>query len=223
MKDYLNNSENFILNYRIVNDEIMVNFSSINGKNKYSVPYTIENEKKILKKMKQQVLTTSNLNIYSYEKILKLKNKLKWGFIFLGLSGLFVSPYIFGIANLNNHIKVFLDSLIIILNLYKFISSATEYIDFKIKLKDFSKNSLFLENENCLNNALKSNKSILLGTNVKVEDLTSNDNNTLFNINNIDKIKLKELKQIIENAKFENDLQFNYSNDKGNVLVKKIK
>jgi len=221
MKNYSNNSENFILNYKIVNNEIIVNFSCIRGKDRYSVPYTIENEKKILEKMKKQVSNISKCNTYNYEKFLKVEKKLKFGFVFLGLSALFVLPYIFGIVDLTNYLNVSLDSVLIMFNLYKFVSSATEYMDFKTKSRDLAKNNLFIENEACLNKALKSNKSILSGTNVKEKDLTLGDNEISFNINNIDKIKLKELKQIIENSKFENDLNFDYSNYK--VLTKKIK
>jgi len=40
-----------------------------------------------------------------------VKKKLKFGFVFLGLSALFVLPYIFGIVDLTNYLNVSLDPL----------------------------------------------------------------------------------------------------------------
>lgn len=55
MKDYSLNKEDsnfFILSYKVNNQEIILNLAS--GE-KYKIPYTIKNEKKILKRMKKQV------------------------------------------------------------------------------------------------------------------------------------------------------------------------
>jgi len=56
MKDYslnLEDSKTFVLNYTVKDNQITVNLA--NGEN-YVIPYTAENEVKLLKRMKTQVL-----------------------------------------------------------------------------------------------------------------------------------------------------------------------
>ena len=226
MKDYSTNSDCFILNYKILDNEIIVNFSSSKGRDKYTVPYSIVNEKKILEKMKKQVLKASRFDNYEYEKYLGLKFRFRFGLILFIVAALIVSSYIFNPTSIISYPKLFLDSLIIIFSIYKFTYNTVKFIKFKRKSIDLAKNNLFLENEEIINDALKNNKNILACTKVTIEDLNLNRTYPSLDINKIDKIKLKELKQIIENSKFKNNLKFDYYNDtneKSKELVKKIK
>ena len=83
-----------------------------------------------------------------------------------------------------------------------------------------------MEFEEIIYDAFNNIKNIWVCTKVTIEDLNLNRTYPSLDINKIDKIKLKELKQIIENSKFKNNLKFDYYNDtneKSKELVKKIK
>ena len=70
MKDYTLDSEeavSFILNYEIKDNQIIVNYA--NGEH-YIIPYTNDNEEKILKKMEDQVYSAQYYDELS-KKILK--------------------------------------------------------------------------------------------------------------------------------------------------------
>ena len=73
MKDYSLNKYDkmdFILNYMIENDQIKIRYAD----NKtYTIPYTSHNEKKIIKKMKLQVLNSGKFEDEQKENVKKKK------------------------------------------------------------------------------------------------------------------------------------------------------
>lgn len=229
MKDYSLDqfqAERFILNYKIKGNEIIVNFAKKNKKDKYVIPYTIENEKKLLQKMKQQVLDSNHFFITrmkSYEEAVDT-------IIPYSLFGLLL----FGILSIIGWGEVFtfcFFSIPTVISSLTFLYSIYWKIDNNKKLDDIKKNQFFLKNEELFNfkQNTKSTNNIILGTKYKLDKRT---NQIDLNLNSIHKLKYKELKLILENIKFEENLNFNYNNSmdivsnancKNKVLTKKVK
>lgn len=221
-------AERFILNYKIKGNEIIVNFAkkNKNKKDKYVIPYTIENEKKLLQKMRQQILDSNhsfNMKVKRYEEIIEaiLPYDLM-GILAFGMFSIMGWGNVFAFCCFS--IPTALFSLIFFYSIYC-------KIDNNKKLSDIQKNQFFLENEQLFKSKpnTKSTKNIILGTKYKLDKRT---NQIDFNLNSIHKLKYKELKLILENIKFEENLNFNYNNNinvvpnvnrKNKVLTKKIK
>ena len=88
-------------------------------------------------------------------------------------------------------------------------------IDSKEKIKDINKNRMFLSNEKLLNEKVKLNQNILSNMNTKTKELSLND---------MDKIKYKELKTILDNIKRDEEFRFEHSSiqkEDAKVLTKK--
>ena len=95
------------------------------------------------------------------------------------------------------------------------------------RYNDFKKNILFIENEEKINQKVLENSNIF--TNViskKTHDkmVIKPDGNKGYTINSIDKMKLKELKNMLELIKLEEELNKNNINEeeKDKLLVKRL-
>ncbi len=198
MKNYTLNAKDermFILSYYIVKEEnekkIIVKFAK---ENEYlSIPYTIEIEKKILLLMKKQVL-----NAKKSKKELKKINisDIVKGIIYiifsitmliLVLPQCIISPSIFKILFIIMLMPIYVNGKKALIKALKII----------INLEDLQKNVIYIENEDILNEI---DKSVLLKkvSNQTIETFKSN--NKRLTINDIDKISLKDLNVMIENA-----------------------
>ena len=85
---------------------------------------------------------------------------------------------------------------------------------------------MFLNNEELLNQKVKSNQNIISNTNTKIKELVAStpEDAQVFSLNTIDKIKYEDLKTIIENIKRDELFGFEYSSteeEKPIVLTKK--
>ena len=143
MKNYcLNDSAAalFILNYEVDGNNIIINFAD---KKSSTIPYSLEAEKKILEKMKKQVLNSRKFEedqkdfISSAIKFYVIDGALFAGNVFILLNNITNSPS-------TNKVLMGICALAILLNTYLFANS-------KIKLDDLNKNKLFLENEEMFN------------------------------------------------------------------------
>lgn len=86
---------------------------------------------------------------------------------------------------------------------------------------------MFLNNEELLNEKVKSNQNILSNTNTKTKELVTStpEDARAFSLNTIDKIKCSELNTILENIKRDEQFGFEYLSNKEEkpvVLTKKI-
>lgn len=207
MKDYSLNFEDFttfILNYKIENNLIIVKIAS--GEN-YVIPYTLKNEKKILEQMKKQVLDSREFEAKQKEICLKAC----FG-VFLNVCILLINVMMIllgdGRLPIGNVLASVLSVLFIPLEVYIIIDS-------KEKIKDINKNRMFLSNEKLLNEKVKLNQNILSNMNTKTKELSLND---------MDKIKYKELKAILDNIKRDEEFRFEHSSiqkEDAKVLTKK--
>lgn len=206
MKDYstsFEEYERFILNYIIKGDVIKINLAS--GEI-YVIPYTRKNEKKIIEKMKNQVLNSDKF-LEKEEKRYSASCKwLKLDSIFLGLN---IIALILGLPEQIITDIVSLCSLILslglITNLYVFNTS-------KNNIRDVEKNRLIVENEDKINENIKVNENVLYKTTFETKDLVESapKDEPAITINNADNIPYKDIKRIVDNIDKAENLDFDY-------------
>lgn len=206
MKDYSLNKEQrkmFILKYEIVDENIILHLAS--GE-KYSIPYSEENEKEVLRKMELQVKNVSyefkEKNDKNFKRsIINIATSVFWialfgGFLITGFSSNEPVSYYAQWAALG------LNNLSLVLN----IAGVCSYK--KIK-NDIEKSEFFFKNAEILNkNIDKSNILINVSkeTISKIEE-TSADR-CVFDINSIDSMSLRDLKTIKYNIERRNNFGF---------------
>lgn len=217
MKDYslnLEDSKTFVLNYTVKDNQITVNLA--NGEN-YVIPYTAENEVKLLKRMKTQVLQSDEFMSKQEKRFSKSRKLAIWGVPMLALnviasasdisavsivSGMWASWFVFDIG-------------------YRIYSM----IDSKRNIKDINKNKMLLNNEERLNEKVKENHNVLAHTDEKTKKMVHSTpvDQPVFTLNSIDKIKYEELKQILENIDREEEFGFDCSSesDEKSLVLKK--
>ena len=190
MKDYSLNKydkRDFILNYMIENDQIKIRYAD----NKtYTIPYTSHNEKKIIKKMKLQVLNSGKFEDEQKENVKKY------------IKGLIAN---IAILSLNILSIVYLDSgmisyIISIISAFTLEAYTCNIIKIKRALKDIEKNKLLINNEEEINKSIVENKNILNNVDKEVTEIiqSARDENNAINISSIENLKLKELKSLLE-------------------------
>lgn len=217
MKDYsldYENSRTFVLNYSVNNNQITVNLAS--GEN-YVIPYTIENEKKLLIRMKTQVLQS---NDFMDEQEKRFSKSWKWIIYSASMIAINVIVLASGSSIIPMVSKICAGWFVFDIG-YRIYSM----IDSKRNIKDVRKNKMLIENEEILNEKIKENPNVLANTTEKTKEIVSSIpvGQPVFTLNNIDKIKYEELKQILENIEREKNFNFDYSTveDKPFVLDRK--
>lgn len=192
MKYYENSTSSksyFITSYEIDNDSIIVYYAD---KKTEILKYDKETEKQLLKNMKRHVLQ-------SYNDKKEYRNKMLL-YLFWNVNTLYWTFY--SINSLMS--KKEFEALLLICGIMQFIcfgyfnnrliSSITSY-------KDLEKNKLFIDNEELLNKEY--NNYINSISNAKIKNEIP-DNIVKYDINNIDKVKYKNLKKMIKRAKNKN-------------------
>ena len=194
MKDYTLNKEDeraFILNYEVKDNKIIVNFAS--GK-KYEVPYTEEDEKIILTLMKEQVNNTEK-----FEKAAKKNLKLFKGWVIFSIANIvFVATILLTGSSTAPVVQVICGSLFILSGILK----SCVLVDIKTKLKDLKKNQLFLDNEDFFKSKEKTNTDALNKEETVRETITLND---------IDKMSYNEVKEMVDIARFNDDIGLDFT------------
>jgi len=219
MKNYALNfedSRSFILNYKVEENEIKVNFAS--GE-KYIVPYSMENERRILEKMKNQILFSEE---FEKKQQKRFSSSLKWSLWDVAMISLIAVIMSNGIANYSPVINVIIMCFYTIDIFFRIYSM----IDSNVKYKDIQKNKMFLKNEELINSKVRSNQNILCNTKIETRNLITStpEEKPVFNLNNIDKIDSNELEYILYNIKRDEQFGFDYSTieeAKTKVLSKK--
>ena len=205
MKDYSLNKydkRDFILNYMIENDQIKIRYAD----NKtYTIPYTSHNEKKIIKKMKLQVLNSGKFEDEQKENVKKYIKGLIANIVILGLN-------ILSIVYLDGGMISYIISIISAFNLEAYTCNI---IKIKRALKDIEKNKLLINNEEEINKSIVENKNILNNVDKEVTEIiqSARDENNVINISSIENLKLKELKSLLEIILREKKLGFDSSID----------
>lgn len=205
MKDYSLNKydkRDFILNYMIENDQIKIRYAD----NKtYTIPYTSHNEKKIIKKMKLQVLNSGKFEDEQKENVKKNIKGLIANIVILGLN-------ILSIVYLDGGMISYIISIISAFTLEAYTCNI---IKIKRALEDIEKNKLLINNEEEINKSIVENKNILNNVDKEVTEIiqSARDENNVINISSIENLKLKELKSLLEIILREKKLGFDSSID----------
>lgn len=205
MKDYSLNKYDkmdFILNYMIENDQIKIRYAD----NKtYTIPYTSHNEKKIIKKMKLQVLNSGKFEDEQKENVKKNIKSLIANIVILGLN-------ILSIVYLDGGMISYIISIISAFTLEAYTCNI---IKIKRALEDIEKNKLLINNEEEINKSIVENKNILNNVDKEVTEIiqSARDENNVINISSIENLKLKELKSLLEIILREKKLGFYSSID----------
>ena len=190
MKDYsLNNIEReaFILNYEIINDMIKINYANNEST---LIPYSIENEKKLLSRMKSQVLNAEKFaNMQKFELDITCHKSLSLPFL-LAISCGFTATPVGCLANI----------LIGVLAAWY----AHDIVNYRKILNDLAKNKSFATAESVINKILKSEfrYDVLKGlTQEKVAYLDELlFNNRELSLNDMDFFELKDIVTILNNV-----------------------
>lgn len=194
MKNYsLNGNEarDFILNYEIVDNDINVNYAD--GESK-SIAYSIDEEKAILERMKEQVLNS---------KALLADTNAKFD-IFCKL---FMDEMLLLVMFIISVFSVGMPLMAIIMGLGIF-SGAIGLTSYKVrkyhKLRnDIRKHWLFLDNEDCLNGVIRNNPEVARSLDDRLRSKVLNeDKGMTFSLNTIGDIGYRELKQVYNQAEY---------------------
>lgn len=217
----IEDNDNIILGYKIKDDKILIDFS--NKLESHHIPYSFENEKKVLEQMKKQISEPSyqkrisHINNYVVEKYTSLSDYL------LPLIKIAIELILIDLTN-----PTIFNVILLILagaNAGIFIAKIGILIEFDKILKDIDKNTLFLENEDEINEYLKENPDIIDELPKKAKELIISPYNKEqnININILDKIKYKQLKKILEKMKIDEKFGFESieENNELTLLMKK--
>jgi len=213
MKNYeldIENSKRFILNYEIVNEEIIINLGT--GE-KYPIPYTIENEKRILEKMKKQVENCKRLEYAKKQHIKAKRNTVIVSSVIMLFNIISMAYGINIIPTMANIISLLI------------CASATSYFGIKLSdvketLDDIEKNKIFIINEIELNTNVKNNSNCLSNTTEKTKEIIAKNKEKNITVNTIDQIPYEDLKKILDNIRFEQELKIDHP-EQQKTLVKK--
>lgn len=182
----------FILNYRIELGQMIIKLAS---KEKYVIPYTVDNEKNVLNRMRKQVLRADAFETKQRKRFSDAIVNIVVAF-FLE----FISIYLLinpkeDISFVWSIIGIVFGGILMMGAIYWIIQSQRRIIDLR-------KNRLFLKQEKRLNDNIKNNQNILFHTSRKTRAVISSKvikHQIAFTFNTIDDIKYKELKRILDN------------------------
>ncbi len=211
MKDYSMTKkakENFILSYEKTDEELIIYYPD----DEYTIPYTEENEKKILVMMKDQIYTSSIFEEVQRRKMEEahMKRSIELGLIFatvvLGVTSVLpfyaIAPFtLFLLGNAIVHTKQ--------------VKECEEFID------DIEKQYLYLDNEKEINEFEEKRKEYAIDQKLKeFEDLDQvRIEYVKVGLNNLDRLTLEEFKIYLRDMKRDQNLEVDYSKK----LVKKKK
>lgn len=213
MKDYsmdLEDSKTFILNYKIKEDKIIIKFAN---RKKLIVPYSLENEQKILEKMRNQVLQSDEIKQNQSNKFLTFFNGLIIDFV---MTVLFIGA-VSGLARLGVYISTFVYAMGDI-PLFLAINNFCKVLRVKGTINDLNKNRKFVDNEEKINDHLASNPDILLNATKTTRLVCSTEEKTpALTINTVDKMSNRDLAQLLEAIDIQEQFEFDGFNPETSV------
>ncbi len=189
MKDYswnFDEAETFILSYKIKDGKIVAKLAS---GGKYIIPYSVNNENMMLARMEEQAK-------YARVKPLRTLDKIFGAMYPLWLLPLYANQFI-SYGGWGNGI---LFSCVTFLSIYY----PARIVNHLLKRREIKKLKLFLENKEELNEAVEKRESATIGlsrSTVKEIEKQKKENREPFNINNIDKYSLADLRVLSDNIR----------------------
>jgi len=212
MKCYSNKNEirqSFIRSYSILGNQLIINYATEES----VIPYTRENEIKLLNRMKEQ-LKTYGKDYFERRRIINSKYLFQQIILislnlFLTFSGGYLS-----IVNL----------LCAVLLTGLTIGKLTVFDKHDVLLEDYNKNILFINNEEFINKNLSKCKEINgVSEDVKlyISVLQEAKKEDALDINAIDVMSYEDLKNILKELKSLNSDEFSLESQQSKKLIKK--
>lgn len=223
MNDYTltkDEKNSFILNYNILKKSNYIRINLACG-DSYLIPYTIDNEKKILEVMKKQVINSKTY--LNNEEIKSFFTRM--GALIIGATTVTFNSFLatkgFDPDALYVNIPLILSELFL-------LAKSKSY---KNNIENVKMHKTFIELEDKINKYIKITNNIFTGTSNKTKFAFNNPDkdikeykkvkdiykdilykqNGTFNINSIGNITYRDFNKIVENIKFEEKLQFDYN------------
>lgn len=203
MKDYSLNKEEqekFILNYEKNDNKIVINYAD--GSN-YSVPFTSDNERKILNRMKEQIGKVAPFK----EKVENEISKFKIISAVVPVGAFITSGFILNFLSIN-FFPILMEGYIL-QAILSFVASLISTIPCSViynrkmrLLEDIEKNQLYVEREGDVKRGLV-NPNVL----ENVPELRKNGLEEV-NINIIDDLKKEELEEVLKYLEIEDEFSF---------------
>lgn len=203
------NLETYIQKYEKKDSDIIVKTAK---NKKYRVFRTKENESKILKTMEEQ------MNLAKKENYIEKKDEATT-YIHKTVPWVFIT----GTASVTFYLRAgvdfayILETIVFGLEALMFSGSALYYKSINYFKKDFDKNSVYLDNKTKINKYIKQNPSSIEIFNSKarkeIETNISDELDEPLNINTMRLIKLKQLKKLLEQARFYDKFNFEDADD----------
>lgn len=186
MKDYSNNfidARKFILSYKIESEKIVAKLAS--GE-EYVIPYTEDNENKILSKMEEQAKNAKPKKLQMIDKFLAI-----------------IQPLLFPII-ISNFIKFggLYYGIVLCFNAIASIYYPTKVIKNSLKNNEIKKLNYFFENKNELNENIDKSENLknnLSKKAIREINKQESENKEPFTINTIDSFRFVELKILKDN------------------------
>ena len=190
MKDYTTkrkDAKSFVLNYKVEDDKIIIKHAT--GK-EFIIPYTKENEEKIISQMKDQVHYDGNS--FEYKK----RNDIRNDILFMILHSILLT--IITIFPSDASVLKLIAQILLPISL---ISNTIDIIYAKSVLNDIKKHRLFLNYEKEINDNVRKNQNVLADVKYKTVEVVreANKDEPVFNINNIDRIPYKDIRSMTDN------------------------
>lgn len=220
MRDYtlnLENSKKFILRYERIGDELVIYLAS---NEQLGIPYSIESERIILEKMRNQVIASHNFQQKQEKNMSKNVKRIVWDVSMLSLNIFTISTG----ARIGTPIAWVCTAWFTLDLAYSIYSAVKAYRD----VKDIEKHNLFLSNEDLINGRTKVVPPVdvprltNIPTSVVIEEEKNDDRVTL---NDVDAMSYDELENMILdiNRELEFRKEFNLGDDTPMVLSKTVK
>ena len=171
MNDYTMEKEEkayFILRYEVEQDKIRIYFASDERGEKYEIPYSLENEKKVLTKMKEQVTQSKD-----YQKLLLTKRKRAKRKEVSYLASWIVTALAMIPATLLSQILAVPLGVLLLLESIALGSQIHQIAICEKDLNDIKKNLTFLQNEERLNQKIRENENMLSHVSKKTKKIVN--------------------------------------------------
>lgn len=211
MKDYsltYRDKVRFILNYEVKDNKIIINYAT--GEKK-EIPYSREDEDKILDKMKMQVVESDEITKEVTSNFKSLV--IPFGIVGYGSSYIMLSNIINNLGNsqISNNIERIISFLVVCLSLSVF--PTVKGIKYYKLLRDIDKNSLFQDKNFYMNCNMRIEDKYLEGLSKKTKEIIRStiDGDNIFTFNTIDKMSYKDLKKVLENIERYNPKEDDYT------------
>ncbi len=191
--------DNFIVGYEILNGNIYVNYASL--KESEAIPYNAQEEIRIIKQMKEQVIAIKKELTNLQEKVKQKVTK----------TSLLIIPIVTLLTiqlmkmGLNKQFLETFYNITLVIFLYYLVVSSVYIKKYQEIKNDLKKHLYFLENEDIIQKNLNNNFNLVQTLSIKTEEIIISRGTTsafynqlLLNLSDVSEIPLEDLEKIVD-------------------------